>query len=98
MEIGTPLNWSMDLHLIEIDDVQADVVYSNIEVNGVILKAKQDTGAQINVMSRTVFKDIQREHKLPLYPKTCINWLAVEIKLLTTWAQPKSNVSTMALK
>ena len=72
MEVGTPLNWSMDFHLIEIDDVQADVVHSNIEVNGMVLKAKQDTGAQINVMSRNVFKDIQHEQKLPLYPKTCI--------------------------
>ena len=95
MEIGTLLDWSMDL--IEIDDLQADVVYSNIEVNGIVIKAKQDTGAQINVMSRTVFKDIQHEHKLPLYPKTCIKLMAMEIKLSTTWALLKLNVSTMAL-
>ena len=61
MEVGTPQNWSMDLHLIEIDDVQADVVHSNIQINGLILKAKQDTGAQINVMSKTVFKNIQKD-------------------------------------
>ena len=52
IEVGMPLNWSIDL--IEVDDVQADVVYSNVQLNGVILKAKQDMGAQINIMSMTV--------------------------------------------
>ena len=71
MEVGAPLNWSMDL--IEVNDVQSDIVYSNVQLNGVVLKAKQDTGAQINVMSITVFKDIQKSgHKLPLYPKSCV--------------------------
>ena len=53
MEVGMPFNWFIDL--IEVDDVQADVVYSNVQLNGVTLKAKQDMGAQINVMSMTVF-------------------------------------------
>ena len=71
MEVGAPLNWSIDL--IEVNDVQSDIVYSNVQLNGVVLKAKQDTGAQINVMSITVFKDIQKSgHKLPLYPKSCV--------------------------
>ena len=48
------------------------MIYSNIQMNGVVLKAKQDTGAQINIMSMTVFKDIQKVQKLPLYPKSCI--------------------------
>ena len=54
MKVGTPLNWSMDL--IEINDVQADVIHSNIQMNGMVLKAKQDTGTQINIMSMTVFR------------------------------------------
>ena len=70
MEVGSPSNWSIDL--IEVDDVQADVVYSNVQLNGVVLKAKQDTGAQSNVMSMTVFKYIQKDQKLPLYPKSCV--------------------------
>ena len=30
------------------------MVCSNIELNGTVLKAKQDTGAQINVLSKSV--------------------------------------------
>ena len=70
MEVGMPLNWFIDL--IEINDVQADVVYSNVQLNGVTLKAKWDTGAQINIMSMTVFKDIQKVQRLPLFPKSYI--------------------------
>ena len=44
MEMANPLDWSFDVHLIEIDDVHTDVVYSNMELNGVVLKTKQDTG------------------------------------------------------
>ena len=58
MEMANPLDWSFDVHLIEIDDVHTDVVYSNIELNGVVLKAKQDTGAQINVLAQTVFQTL----------------------------------------
>ena len=72
MEIASPLDWSFDVHLIEIDDIHTDVVYSNIELNGIVLKAKQDNGAQINVLSKTVFQTVQKNGKLPLYPKTCI--------------------------
>ena len=37
------------------------------------MKAKQDTGAQINVLSKTVFQTLQKKNgKLPLYPKTCV--------------------------
>ena len=50
------------------------MVYSNVELNGIVLKAKQDTGAQINVLSKTVFQTLQNRNddKLPLYPKTCV--------------------------
>ena len=72
MEVANPLDWSFDVHLIEIDDVHTDVVYSNVELNGIVFKAKQDTGAQINVLSKTVFQTLQKDCKLPLYPKTCI--------------------------
>ena len=64
MEIASPLDWSFDVHLIEIDDVHTDVVYSNIELNGIVLKAKQDTGTQINMLSKTVFQTLQKNGKL----------------------------------
>ena len=73
MEIADPLDWSFDVHLIEIDNVHTDVVYSNIELNRIVLKAKQDTRAQINVLSKTVFQTLQKnDGKLPLFPKTCV--------------------------
>ena len=56
MEIANPLDWSFDVHMIEIDDIHTDVVYSKVELNGIVLKAKQDTGAQINVLPKTVFQ------------------------------------------
>ena len=75
MEMANPLDWSFEVHLIKIDDIHTDVVYSNIELNGIVLKAKQDTGAQINVLSKTVFQTLQKRNddKLPLYPKTGVN-------------------------
>ena len=73
MEMANPPDWSFDVHLIEIDDIHTDIVHSNIEVNGIVLKGKQDTGAQINVLSKTVFQTLQkRNEKLPLYPKTSV--------------------------
>ena len=73
MEMAKPLDWSFDVHLIEIDDVHIDVVYSNVELNGIVLKAKQDTGAQINVLSKSVIHTLQKKcGKLPLYSKTCV--------------------------
>ena len=72
MEVANPLDWSFDVHLIELDDVHTDVVYSNVELNGTVLKTNQDTGAQINVLSKTVFQTLQKNCKLPLYPKTCV--------------------------
>ena len=58
IQVGEPLDWSFDVHLIEIDDIHTDMVYSNVELNGTVLKAKQDTGAQINVLSKTVFQTL----------------------------------------
>ena len=80
MEVRSPSNWSIDL--IEVDDVQADVLYSNVQLNGVVLKAKQDMGAQINVMSMTVFKDIQKVQKLSLFPKSCIKLVGYRNKAI----------------
>ena len=60
MELVNPLHWSFDVYLIEIDDVHTDVVYSNIKLNGIVLEAKQDTGAQINVLSKMVFQTLQK--------------------------------------
>ena len=60
IQVGELLGWSFDVYLNEIDEIHTDVVYSNIELNGTVLKAKQDTGAQINVLSKTVFQTLQK--------------------------------------
>ena len=78
MEMANPLDWSFDVHLIEIDDIHTDVVCSNIELNRIVLKGKQDTGAQINVLSKTVFQTLKkRNEKLPLYPRTCVKLVVI---------------------
>ena len=66
VQVGLPLYWSFDVHLIEIDDVHTDVVYSNVELNGIVSKAKQDTGAQIIVLSKMVFKTAHYHYILRL--------------------------------
>ena len=71
MELAYPLDWLFDVYLIEIDDVHIDVVYSNVNLNSTVLNTQQDTGTQINVLSKVVFQTLQKECKLPLYPKTC---------------------------
>ena len=58
------------------------MVYSNIELNGTVLKAKQDTGAKINVLSKTVFQTLQKVCKLPLYPKTCVKLVGYGNKVM----------------
>ena len=44
MEVANPLNWSIDL--IEIDNIHIDVEYSNVELAGIFLNAKQDTDSK----------------------------------------------------
>ena len=80
MEVANPLDWSFDVHLIEIDDVHIDVVYSNVELNVTVLKAKQDTGAQIKVLSKMVFQTLQKDCKLPYIPRLVSSWWGMEIK------------------
>ena len=36
VEVANPLDWSFDVHLIEIDDIHTDVVCSNKKLNGVV--------------------------------------------------------------
>ena len=69
-------------NLIEIDDVHTGVVHSNIELNGIVLMAKHDTGAQINVLSKTVFKTLQKDCKLPLYPRICVKLVGYGNKVI----------------
>ena len=78
MEANIPTDWNIDallqepttIHLIEIDSVASDSVYIHVTPNDEICHAKLDTGAQINVMTESLFKRIEKINKLPLYPKS----------------------------
>ena len=45
-------------------------LYVHITLNDEVCRAKLDTGAQINVMTESLFKHIGKVNKLPLFPKT----------------------------
>ena len=45
-------------------------VYIHVTLNDKICQAKLDTGAQINVMTESLFKHIGKVSKLPLFPKS----------------------------
>ena len=78
MEANILTDWNIDallqepktIHLIEIDSVTSDSVYTHVTLNNEICHAKLDTGDQINVMTESLFKCIGKINKLPLYPKS----------------------------
>ena len=77
MEANILTDWNIDallptqiIHLIEIDSIASDSVYTHVTLNDKICHAKLDTGAQINVMTESLFKCIGKINKLPLYPKS----------------------------
>ena len=99
MEANILTDWSMDgllqttmmqaVHLIEIDSVASDSVYTHVTLNSEIFHAKLDAGAQINVMTASLFKCIGKV-KLPLSPKT-------DIKLVGYGNRNIENMGTMVL-
>ena len=76
MEANILMNWNTDalllkaIHLIEIDSIVSDSVYTHVTLDDEVCCAKVDTGAQINVMTESLFKCIAKINKLPLYPKS----------------------------
>ena len=76
MEANIPTDWNIDalmpktIHLIEIDSIASDSVYTHATLNDEICHAKLDTSAQINVMTESLFKCIGKVNKLLLYPKS----------------------------
>ena len=80
MEANIPTDRNIDallqepktIYLIEIDSVTSDSVYVHVPLNNKICHAKLDTGAQVNVMTESLFKCIRKINKLPLYPKSAI--------------------------
>ena len=76
MEANILIDWNTDvlmpktIHLIEIDSVTSNSVYTHVTLNDEICHAKLDTGVQINVVTESLFKCIGKINKLPLYPKS----------------------------
>ena len=64
MEANILTDWNIDallsrtVHLIEIDSITSDSVYTHVTLNDKICRAKLDTGAQINTMTESLFKCI----------------------------------------
>ena len=58
------------IHLINIDSIASDSVYTHATLNDEICHAKLDTGAQINMMTESLFKHIGKTNKLPLFLKS----------------------------
>ena len=78
MEANILTDWKIDallqerktIHLIEIDSIASDSEKTHITLNDNICHIKLDTGAQINMMTESLFKHIGKINKLPLYPKS----------------------------
>ena len=70
LNIDVLLQEPRTIHLIVIDSVTSDSVCTHVTLNDKICHAKLDTGAQINVMTESLFKCIGKVNKLPLYPKS----------------------------
>ena len=76
IEANIPTDWSIDalmpktIHLTEMDSVASDSVYTHVTLNDDICHAKLDTGAQINVMTESLFKRIGKANKFPLFLKS----------------------------
>ena len=59
-------DWNIDallqeprtIHPIEIDSITSDSVYTHVTLNDKICHAKLDTGAQINMMTESLFRHI----------------------------------------
>ena len=64
MEANILTDWNIDallpktVHLIEIDSITSDSVYTHVTLSDEICCAKLDTGAQISVMTESLFKCI----------------------------------------
>ena len=58
------------IHLIEIDSIASGSIYTHVTLNDEICCAKLDTGAQINVMTESLFKCIGKTNKVPLFLKS----------------------------
>ena len=65
MEANILTDWSIDallplktIHLIEIDSVTSDSVYTHVTINDEICHAELDTGAQISMMTENPYSNI----------------------------------------
>ena len=73
METNILTDWNIEpkaIHLIEIDSIASDSVYTHVTLNDEVCRAKLDTGVEINMMTESLFKHIGKINKLLLYPKS----------------------------
>ena len=53
------------------DNTSATQIFSNIDMNGVIIRGKQDTGAEINAMPLNIYDQLNQKLKGKLELKPC---------------------------
>ena len=77
METNIPTDLNIDallqeprtIHLIEIDFIASDSLYTHVTLNHKIFHSKLDTGAQINVMTESLLKCIGKVQKVAIVPQ-----------------------------
>ena len=66
---------------------QPTQVFSNIEINSVLICGKQDTGAEVNTMSLNVYDQFNQKlnGNLELKPMVMSKWLVIQNRLSRLW-------------
>ena len=62
-------------------------MFSNIEIDGVLICGKQDIGAEVNAMPLNVYDQLNQKlnGNLELKPVVTSKWLVIQSKLLRLW-------------
>ena len=83
METNILTDWNVNallpktIHLIEIDSIASDSVYTHVTLNNEICHAKVDTGAQINMMTESNL--LGKSTSCHCTPTQMLNWSVMAI-------------------
>ena len=80
IQVSEPLDWSFDVHLIEIDDVHTDVVYSNVELNGIVLKQSKTLELKLMCCLKQCSRLCRRNASYHCTQRLVSSWWDMEIK------------------
>ena len=87
MEANILTDWNIDallpktVHLIEIDSIASDSVYTHVTLNNEICHAKLDTGTQSNMMTESLYSNVLGRSTSCYYTQSQMsNWLVMAIR------------------